>query len=119
MYCILYLKGTKDDGLILCPKQVGKEFLKDIYIDAKFARNWGFEDPKDPTCVKSRTGFIIKVMGCPIFWQSKVAGMHRDQHYGIRIHHIEHGSLGSYSFHGSLSLSLSSFWKPSGRFLTR
>ena len=35
---------------------------------------WGFEDRNDPTCVKSRTGFVIEVMGCPIFWQSRLQG---------------------------------------------
>ena len=69
-----YLRGTMDDGLILRPKPLDSEFHTDIYVDADFAGGWGFEDRNDPTCVKSRTGFVIEVMGCPVFWQSKLQG---------------------------------------------
>ena len=31
------------------------EFGIDCYVDAEFAGLWGFEDPQDPTSVKSRT----------------------------------------------------------------
>ena len=61
-----------DDGLILRPKPIDKDFLTDIYVDADFAGTWGFEDPGDPACVKSRTGFVIEVMGCPVFWSSRL-----------------------------------------------
>jgi hypothetical protein len=38
----------------------------------KVAGGWGFEDPNDPSCVRSRTGFLIEVMGCPVHWSSKL-----------------------------------------------
>lgn len=44
----------------------------DVYVDADFAGGWGFEDPTDPACVRSRTGYIIEIMGCPVVWKSKL-----------------------------------------------
>lgn len=67
-----YLKGTSDKGLIFRPKPLSSTFDTDIYVDADFAGGWGYEDPTDPACVKSRTGFIIEIMGCPIQWMSKL-----------------------------------------------
>jgi len=67
-----YLKGTMDKGLILNPLPLDSEFKIDVYVDADFAGGWGFEDPLDPSCVRSRTGFIVEVMGCPILWSSKL-----------------------------------------------
>lgn len=43
-----------------------------MYCDADFAGLWSYEDPNDPTCVKSRTGYIVYVGGCPIIWGSKL-----------------------------------------------
>jgi hypothetical protein len=69
-----YLKQTADKGLILKPSKVSSTdvFKTDIYVDADFAGGWGYEDPNDPVCVKSRTGFVFEVMGCPIQWMSKL-----------------------------------------------
>lgn len=67
-----YLKGTREDGLILRPTPMESSFHTDIYVDADFAGGWGFEDPNDPSCVRSRTGFLIEVMGCPVHWSSKL-----------------------------------------------
>ena len=44
----------------------------DCYVDADFAGLWGFEDPQDPISVKSRTGFVLCLAGCPIIWMSKL-----------------------------------------------
>lgn len=44
----------------------------DCYVDADFAGLWGFEDPQNPTCVKSRTGFVLCLAGCPIIWANKL-----------------------------------------------
>ena len=61
-----------DEGMILKPDSLDGDFKIDIYVDADFAGGWGFEDPTDPACVRSRTGYIIEVMGCPISWKSKL-----------------------------------------------
>jgi hypothetical protein len=33
---------------------------------------WGHEDKQDPACVKSRTGYVIFMMDCPVVWVSKL-----------------------------------------------
>ena len=33
---------------------------------------WSYEDPQDPSCVKSRTGFVIQITGCPLLWASRL-----------------------------------------------
>jgi Reverse transcriptase (RNA-dependent DNA polymerase) len=64
-----YLKGTLDEGLVLRPTD---NLDIDVYVDADFAGLWPHEDKQDPTCVKSRTGFVICIAGCPVIWQSKL-----------------------------------------------
>ena len=64
-----YLKATSSRGLILNPS---KELKVDCYPDADFAGMYGHEKPTDPSCAKSRTGFVITVADCPVFWQSKL-----------------------------------------------
>jgi hypothetical protein len=65
-----YLKATHDKGLILKPIPFDDVLRTEIFVDADFAGGWGYENPKDPACVRSRTGFIIMVMGCPVQWVS-------------------------------------------------
>lgn len=65
-----YLKGTKDKGMILSPSN--NDFEVNCYVDADFAGLWGVEYDQDPVCVKSRTGFLIMFMGCPLHWVSKL-----------------------------------------------
>ena len=64
-----YLLGTKTRGLIIKPS---KSLKVDMYVDASFTGLWGYEDKHDPACVKSQTGFVIFVGGCPIVWGSKL-----------------------------------------------
>jgi hypothetical protein len=64
-----YLKLTRTRGLTLRPTTT---MSIDCYVDADFAGLWGFEDPQDPTCVKSRTGYVLCLSGCPIIWASKL-----------------------------------------------
>jgi hypothetical protein len=66
-----YLKGTKNMGLILQPSETS-DFHIDCYVDADFAGTWGFEHAQDPSCVKSRTGFVIFIMGTPVVWTSRL-----------------------------------------------
>ncbi len=49
-----------------------KHLRIDAYPDADFASLYGYEDITEPTCTRSRTGFIINVSDCPVLWQSKL-----------------------------------------------
>ena len=62
-----YLLGTSNKGLIFTPS---RSLKLDCYIDADFAGLYNYEDDQDPHCVKSRTGYVIFVGGCPIIWKS-------------------------------------------------
>ena len=64
-----YLKGTLDMGLILDPDD---NYSVDCYPDADFAGLFGHEHPQDPHCVRSRTGYVICLAGCPVLWVSKL-----------------------------------------------
>ena len=64
-----YLKGTMDKGLILDPSD---DLTIDCYPDADFAGLWSHEHPQDPHCVRSRTGYVITLAGCPVLWVSKL-----------------------------------------------
>ena len=64
-----YLQGTKEKGLILEPIS---DLQVDCDVDVNFAGLWNSENDQDPICVKSRTGFLIMNMGCPLTWVSKL-----------------------------------------------
>jgi len=42
------------------------------WVDADFAGLYSKEDPKDPTSVRSHTGYVIALGENPIVWQSKL-----------------------------------------------
>ena len=58
-----------EDGLVLAPNSM---LDIDCFVDADFAGLWPHEEKLDPSCVKSRTGFVICVANCPIIWSSKL-----------------------------------------------
>ena len=64
-----YLKGTRVKGIEFRPDPTLK---LDCYVDADFAGLWQREDEQDPVCVKSRTGFVITLGGCPLVWVSRL-----------------------------------------------
>ena len=64
-----YLIGTKDRGMILSPNE---DLNIDCYVDADFAGLWRSEPPDSPMSVKSRSGWIVMVGGCPVIWASKL-----------------------------------------------
>ena len=66
---IRYLSRTKGKGLVMQPDQ---EMKLDCYIDADFAGLWGVKDLNDSICVRSHTGYIITLAGCPLLWVSKL-----------------------------------------------
>lgn len=65
-----YLKATRTRGLIINP--LSNVLKIDAYPDADFAGMYGYEKHDDPSCVKSRTGYVINVADCPVLWQSKL-----------------------------------------------
>ena len=69
-----YLKHTRNKGLLLNPK---RDTPLDIqcYVDADFAGLWSQEDQADPHCVRSRTGYVIMIAGCPVLWKSKLQSL--------------------------------------------
>ena len=66
---VRYLKATRDRGMIFDPTE---DLALNCYPDADFAGMYGHERSDDPTCVKSRTGYVITFAGCPVVWQSKL-----------------------------------------------
>ena len=44
----------------------------DLYVDADFAGLWNYEEVTDPSCVRSRTGYVITMGNIPVTWQSKL-----------------------------------------------
>ena len=64
-----YLNGTRTKGIRLRPTQT---LQVDCFVDADFAGLWGIEHDQDTVSVKSRTGYLIMFMGCPLLWVSKL-----------------------------------------------
>ncbi len=65
-----YLKQTSDRGMAM---NVFKDIYKvDVYPDANFAGMYGHKNHTDPAFAKSRTGFIITLPDCPVYWQSQL-----------------------------------------------
>ena len=66
---VRYLIQTRERGTIFKPDL--SQGL-DCYVDADFAGLYGYEDEQDPVSVRSRTGFVLTLFGCPIVWSSKL-----------------------------------------------
>jgi len=64
-----YLKVTADKGLSFQPTA---DLTLDCYVDADFAGLYNVEHQTDPVCVKSRTGYVLLLGGCPLYWSSKL-----------------------------------------------
>ncbi len=64
-----YLQGTRDRDMIIKPNT---KLQLDCAVDADFAGLFSVEDPEDPVCAKSRTGYVITLGGTPILWVSKL-----------------------------------------------
>ena len=48
------------------------EFQMDVYVDSDFMGLYGHERRDDPDNVRSRTGYVILLNGCPIVWKTKL-----------------------------------------------
>ena len=69
-HIVRYLKGTRDQGLIMKPN---KDNLRlDLFADADFAGLFASEDKHDPVSVKSRTGILLNFGDVPVCWSSKL-----------------------------------------------
>jgi Reverse transcriptase (RNA-dependent DNA polymerase). len=67
---VRYLQGTKDNkGMLLSPTD---DYRVNCFVDTDFAGLWGVEYDQDPVSVKSRTGYLLMFMGCPLLWASKL-----------------------------------------------
>ena len=66
---VRYLKRTIDQGITMKPS--GKLCL-DAFVDADFAGLYKQENEYDPTGAKSRTGYILFLGDCALFWKSQL-----------------------------------------------
>jgi hypothetical protein len=66
---VQYLIETRTQGLVFTPDLTTG---LDCFVDADFAGLYGHEDEQDPVSVKSRTGFVLTLYGCPVIWSSKL-----------------------------------------------
>jgi hypothetical protein len=64
-----YLHWTSDKGLIVRPTGTLK---LDVHVDADFCGLHRREPDGNPDSARSRTGFIIKLRGCPLLWKSQL-----------------------------------------------
>ena len=64
-----YLVGNQGQGLTFDPNS---DMKLDFYVGADFSGHWKHEDYQDPVCVKSRTGYVVALVGFPLYWVSKL-----------------------------------------------
>jgi hypothetical protein len=65
-----YLKRTSTMGTIISISK--RELILDCFVDADFAGLFKRDPDHEPSSVKSRTGYIIKLAGCPLIWKSQL-----------------------------------------------
>ena len=58
-----YLQGINYNGIEFNPS---KKLAVDCYANADFAGLWGYENPQDPICAMSRTGYVVTFANCPL-----------------------------------------------------
>jgi hypothetical protein len=66
---VRYLAGTRDKGMILKPRD---DLKLELYCDADFAGLYKREPDRSVDSARSRTGYIIKLSGCPLVWKSQL-----------------------------------------------
>ena len=70
-HIVRYLQGTRDEGIILDPKEASFE----CYADADFCGLWNkLTAETDPSTARSRMGYLLTFAKCPLVWASKLAG---------------------------------------------
>jgi len=66
-----YLCGTRNKGIYLRPTDDSLT----LWADADFSGNWKKDDDEsvhDDSTARSRSGYIISYLGCPILWKSQL-----------------------------------------------
>jgi hypothetical protein len=70
-HIVRFLAGTRDKGIILSPKEI----LFKCFADADFCGLWNRDTAEhDQSTAKSRIGYLLTYVACPIVWCSKLAG---------------------------------------------
>jgi Reverse transcriptase (RNA-dependent DNA polymerase) len=64
-----YLLSSRDKGVILRP-DLSKSF--ECWVDADYCGNWNPLVTEDPSTAKSRSGYVITYLGCPLVWASRL-----------------------------------------------
>ena len=64
-----YLQGTKEKGLVFNPP---KKMAVNCYVGADFTIIPVHENPQDPICASSRTGFMEAFNHCPLLWLQNI-----------------------------------------------
>ena len=64
-----YLKGTRNKGIILRPDETKHLHM---YVDADFSGNWSSAESDDRNSARSRHGYAITYLSCPIIWKSQM-----------------------------------------------
>ena len=64
-----YLRATRDKGIYIRPTD---DTFK-VWADADFSGNWIPEEAEgEPDTARSRSGYIMSYLGCPILWKSQL-----------------------------------------------
>ena len=66
---VRYLARTSTFGTIMKPDGT---LRVDCFVDADFAGLFKADPDHEPTAARSRTGYIIKIGGCPVIWKSQL-----------------------------------------------
>lgn len=66
---VRYLAGTADKGMILQPRG---DLKLELFCDADFAGLYKREPDRSLDSARSRTGYIVKLSGCPLVWKSQL-----------------------------------------------
>ncbi len=64
-----YLFSTKEQGIIY--RLDSSKGIK-VYVDANFSGGWDPGDAMNAGNIYSRTRYVIRYTGCPIYWKSKL-----------------------------------------------
>ncbi|GKY94961.1 hypothetical protein MPSEU_000460700 [Mayamaea pseudoterrestris] len=66
---VRYLAGTRNQGTIFKPT---RKLNLDLFVDADFCGLHKREPDHLPDSVRSRTGYVILLAGCPLVWKSQL-----------------------------------------------